>query len=217
MRTKVVPVRDQFRVRHRASQPTDYVAIGRLFTPDALPYIVRSLNSSIPPYSSPPTSLSPSLVQTLIHTDDEALQESCGLLESLTMDVEDIRLSLARGLSFPAEHGGVACLSEMLTFIEYGAPFYPPDSDQASREKFFGQCKAAVVRAVVEVAGDEKNIDVLWDESDSNLPGGEFVGKLISWIKIHKNIKEGGRDDLVICATISLGNILRRGMCLWVP
>lgn len=131
------------------------------------------------------------------------------------MDVEDMRLSLARGLTFPAEHGNVPCLADMLTFIEHGAPVHFSDADRAAREKAFGQCKAAVVRAVVEVAGDEKNTDVLWDDSDPGMPGGEFVGTLVSWIQKHKDLKESGRDDLVICATLGLGNIVRRGGCIF--
>lgn len=127
------------------------------------------------------------------------------------MDVEDMRLSLARGLTFPAEHGGVPCLSDMLTFIELGVPFCLSPGDRATRDKAFGQCKAAVIRAVVEVAGDEKNTDVLWDDSDPQMPGGEFVAKLVDWVRTHKNLKEGGRDDLIVCATLSLGNIARRG------
>lgn len=138
------------------------------------------------------------------------------LIESLCLDVEDVRLSLARGLSFPdGEHGGVRCLQDILTFIDRGD--YPPVwaseplAERQRRQKAFDICKAALIKAVVEVAGEEKNTDVLWDESEDEKPGGEFVSQMVTWIRTHKTLKETHRDDLVICATLCLGNLVRRG------
>ncbi|THG97815.1 hypothetical protein EW026_g4259 [Hermanssonia centrifuga] len=184
-----------------------------LFTPDALPYLVRSLHTFTPPYPTLPTSLSPELIQTLIQVDFDTLEECAGLVESLSMDVEDVRLSLARGLAFPAEHGGVACLSDMLTFVDKGnyPPYWAENPDErAAREKGLDRCKAAVIKSTVELAGEEKNIDVLWDDSDPEKPGGEFVFKMVQWIRQHKSLQETNRDDLIICATLSLGNLVRR-------
>jgi hypothetical protein len=146
------------------------------------------------------------------------------LIESLSLDVEDVRLSLARGLNFPAEHGGIQCLCIILDFIGKGDHhplWYQDGTDEAERkrrEKSFAICKAAVIKAVVEVAGEEKNEEVLWDD-DEELPGGEFVCKMVDWIKAYVSKKENamdtipgeGRDDLVICASLSLGNLSRRG------
>lgn len=78
-------------------------------------------------------------------------------------------------------------------------------------EKSFDFCKAAVVKAVVEVAGDEKNIHTLWDESDPAKPGGAFVNIMVQWIRTHRSLKDTNRDDLIICATLSVGNLVRRG------
>lgn len=154
------------------------------------------------------------------------------LLEALALDVADVRLSLARGLHFPAEHGGIACLSLMLDFIEHGT--YPPwwegafvDTELRQREKTFDICKAAMVKAVVEVAGEEKNEDVLWDDSETDKPGGVLVFKMVEWLKayavaagnegINGKQPEGSitanRDDLAICASLALGNLSRRGQC----
>lgn len=146
------------------------------------------------------------------------------MLESLALDVEEIRLSLARGFSFPAEHGGVACLTDMLTFVDRGdyAPYWvssspasPSNSDpeRAAKEKAFDICKAAIIKSIVEVAGDEKNIDVIWDDSevDQGKPGGEFVQHMVQWIRTHKTLRESNRDDLIMCSTLSLGNLVRRG------
>ncbi|CAL1704860.1 unnamed protein product [Somion occarium] len=198
----------------------------QFFTIDALPYLVRPLQAFIPPYPSlPPLFANPSSRRNLVQTDFEVLEEACGLLESLALDVEDVRLSLARGHAVPAEHGGVTCLTDMLTFVDRGdyPPYWSssssssstsssPDPEHAAKEKAFDICKAAVIKAIVEVAGEEKNTDVLWDDSEAaeGKPGGEFVQKMVQWIRTHKTLSETNRDDLIICATISLGNLVRR-------
>ncbi|KAI0093611.1 hypothetical protein BDY19DRAFT_917898 [Irpex rosettiformis] len=192
-------------------------SLENLFSQKSLPYLVRSLQVSIPPYPSPPPGLSPSLIQTLLAADEEALQESCGLLEALCIDVEDVRLSLARGMTNPADPNGVPCLADMLAFIEHGAPLRLPSSDASEREKkekTIGRCKAAVINTVTEVTGDKKNVDVLWDDSDPKQPGGKFVQRMLGWIKGSKDAVvskgEGARDDLVICASVAVGNVARK-------
>lgn len=152
------------------------------------------------------------------------------LIESLSLDVEDIRLALARGLHFPAEHAGVPCFSTILDFIEHGA--YPPlwtsstlsDTERKRMEKVFDMCKAALIKSVVEVAGEDSNEDVLWDDSEEGKPGGNFVCRMVEWIKryvaeMDAAILEGDtqleslnkREDMVICASLALGNLARRG------
>jgi hypothetical protein len=216
-----------------------YQQARQIFGPDVLPFIIPPLLTFIPPFPEPsPTSFfkndSP-LRTLLLQTDVDILEESCMLLESLSLDVEDVRLSLARGFNFPAEHNGVPCLCAMLDFIEKGTyhPIWYGDSgiDEAERkrrERLFDICKAAVIKVVVEVAGEEKNEEVLWDDSEEEKPGGEFVSRMVSWIKKYVPGKIGGgveaketrikisepsagRDDLVICASLSLGNLSRRG------
>jgi hypothetical protein len=181
-----------------------------------------------PPNENTTFAYNASLLSTLLHTDFEVLEESCTLIESLSLDVEDIRLALARGFCFPAEHLGVPCLSTMLEFIEYGD--YPPlwkttftDPERKRKEKAFDICKAALIKSVVEVAGEERNGDVLWEESEET-PGGEFVCKMVRWIKdyvedIGRSAKnpasdspDSHRDDMVICASLALGNLARRGI-----
>lgn len=75
-------------------------------------------------------------------------------------------------------------------------------------EKGFDNCKAAVVKAVVEVTGEQNE---LWDDSDLEKPGGEFVDTMVQWIRAHRSLKETNRDDLIICATLSLGNLATGG------
>lgn len=210
-------------MRHRVAcvpQPDNFILPAAqnqsLFGPDALPWLTQSLCAFIPPYRSPsaPFDALPSR-RALVQTDFDTLQQACGLLESMSLDLEDVRLSLARGFNFPAEHGGVPCLSDMLAFVDLGE--YPPywtaeaPAERAQREKGFDTCKAAIIKAIVEVAGDEKNIDTLWDDSDEAHPGGPFVGKMVQWIRSQQNLKETTRDDLIMCAALSLGNLVRRG------
>ena len=163
---------------------------------------------------SPPFDQATPLRRTLVSTDLEAFEESCSLLEALALDDEDVRLSLARGMAFPDEHGGVSCLANILEFIDRG-DYHPLwkdlPGDGAQRKRTFDFCKAALVKAVVEIAGEEKNDDVLWDDSDEKQPGGALVGQMVQWIKRHKDLKDDNRDDLLICATLTLGNLLRHG------
>ncbi|KAG1831826.1 hypothetical protein EV424DRAFT_129864 [Suillus variegatus] len=195
-----------------------------LFSQEVLPYLVQSLIAFTPPLLAappPPHFAQPSQLRTtLINTDFDLLSESCSHLESSALDVADVRLSLARGFTFPSEHHDVPCFSAMLDFVEKGK--YPPlwyvqsengleGGDISKKEKAFDDCKAAVIKAVVEVSGDDRNLDLLWDDSDDAQPGGEFVSRMVDWIRafVSGETSGNGRDDLVICATLSLGNITR--------
>ena len=187
-----------------------------LFGPDVLPQLVTPIRSYILPFEtpSPPFDQATPLRRTLVSTDLETFEESCSLLEALALDDEDVRLSLARGMAFPDEHGGVSCLADILEFIDRG-DYHPLwkdlPGDGAQRKRTFDFCKAALIKAVVEIAGEEKNDDVLWDDSDEKQPGGALVGQMVQWIKRHKDLKENNRDDLLVCATLTLGNLLRHG------
>jgi len=195
---------------------TSFVAAPTVFGPDVLPHLLTPIRSYIPPFQEPqpPFDQATPLRRTLVSTDFEAFEESCSLLEALTLDDEDVRLSLARGTAFPDEHGGVRCLVEILEFIERG-DYHPLWKDlpgeSAQRERTFDLCKAALIKAVVEIAGEEKSVDVLWDDSDEKQPGGTLVGQMVQWIKKNKDLKDSNRDDLLVCATLTLGNLLRHG------
>lgn len=148
------------------------------------------------------------------------------LLETLALDSEEVRKKIASAtLASPTpttQHPfpPPPLLTSMLDFIEKGAP--PPywsqctDSDSERRRwhKSFGICKAAVIKAVVVLAGEDKNLDVLWDAQVGSYPGGAFVERMVGWIKNTTvegdDPKDDGRDDLIICATLSLGNLARR-------
>ncbi|KZV72901.1 hypothetical protein PENSPDRAFT_628040 [Peniophora sp. CONT] len=189
-----------------------------IFETTALPELtrpLRSFDSSQP--SDVPALFPQALAKSLSAIDFEIFEESCSTLEGLVMDDEDARLSLARGLMNPDEHGGTACLTDILTFIDSGThhPLWSALESQqeaARRSKAFDMCKAALVKVVVEVAGEEKNTDVLWDDSDASAPGGAFVTRIVRWIQENAYAdfsKPSARDDLVICATLALGNLVR--------
>ncbi|KAI0316683.1 hypothetical protein OF83DRAFT_1193499 [Amylostereum chailletii] len=185
-----------------------------LFGPESLPLFTQSLILYMPPVSSQVSSgLPPSLTKSLVSSDFDVFEGSCSSIESLVMDVEDVRLSLARGMTFPDEHQGVHCLADILRFIDLGTyhPLWSTDAtaERSRKEKAFDLCKAALIKSVVEIAGEEKSIDILWDESDSSRPGGAFVTQMVDWIKAHRNLNESTREDLIICATLSLGNLVR--------
>lgn len=159
------------------------------------------------------------ILPRLLNADFEFLEESCTLIESLSLDVEDVRLCLARGFNSSSEHQGVPCLSTMLDFIEHGAypPYwkYLPESDLKKKQKALDICKAALIKSVVEVSGEERNGDVLWNTSENDGPGGSFVSRMANWIRFYADPQasdgQRDRDDLVICGTLSLGNITRQG------
>ncbi|KXN82074.1 hypothetical protein AN958_03232 [Leucoagaricus sp. SymC.cos] len=199
----------------------------QIFSVDILPLLTPPLSAFIPPLASADTSFfnNSSILSALVERDFDALEDACTLIESLALDVEDIRLALARGFFSPAEHLGVPCLSTVLDFVELGD--YPltwgsskvfDDTERARKQKDFGMCKSALVKAIVEVAGEEKNAEILWDGSDASKPGGPFVYRMVNWIKSYvaqasdadDESVHGLRDDLVIAASLSLGNLSRR-------
>ncbi|KAG7092418.1 hypothetical protein E1B28_008774 [Marasmius oreades] len=195
----------------------------QIFTTDVLPILVPPLVA----FTTQDTNIIPEqlttspVLQSLLQADFENLEESCTILESLSLDAEDVRLSLARGYQFSAEHQGVPCFGYILDFLEKGAipPFWnvmPASFDAKRKEKAFNMCKAALIKSVVEVVGEERNEHILWDDSELDTPGGEFVTRMVQWLKkfvVDMESSDGAfshRTDLVICASLSLGNLARR-------
>ncbi|KAH7889737.1 hypothetical protein F5I97DRAFT_1802615 [Phlebopus sp. FC_14] len=191
-----------------------------LFDPQVLPYLAQPLIAFMPPRLTAPLPSSfvdsSHLRTSLLQADLALLSESCSHLESLALDVEEIRLTLAHDFQYPPERDGVRCLSAMINFIEQGN--YPSqwyeipsnDGDVRRQEKAFDNCKAAVIKAIVEVSGESKEVDVLWGSSEMN-SGGEFISRMVDWIRMYVTggRNANGREDMVICATLSLGNLIR--------
>ncbi|KAL5529049.1 hypothetical protein ACEPAG_5023 [Sanghuangporus baumii] len=177
------------------------------FGTDLLPYLVSPLKVFVPPFPSPrnPPYTDPDTRNPLLATDVEVLEEVCQLMEGMTMDIEDVRLDLARGI---AENEEPPCLALMLDFIESAEylPFWEehdlPTEEVNRWKRAVDFCKTAVIRSVVEVAGEDGNLDVLWNDS---VEESAFVSRLLSWLQATQS-----HDDLVICATLSLGNLVRQ-------
>lgn len=127
------------------------------------------------------------------------------------MDVEDFRLALARKSAFADDHGGARCLGELLTFIERGD--CPPSwvDPTGEHRKTFNNGRSAIIKVVAEVVGEDKNMAVLWDDSDPQKPGGAFVEQMVSWIRSRGDLQGSRREDTLACATVCLGNVIRKG------
>ncbi|KAG8998705.1 hypothetical protein FRB94_005966 [Tulasnella sp. JGI-2019a] len=194
----------------------------------AVSSLIHSLRGFIPPY---PTSITNAITsktdrQAFAVADIEFLEETSMLLESLTLDSVDVRRAIAAGsISSPTPTAQnpfppPLLLTTLLNFVETGAPpeYWSACTDSPTEKKrwlkSFGICKAAVIKAIVAIPGEDKNLDVLWDAQVGSYPGGPFVERMVGWIKNTKVEESGeadeGRDDLIICATLSLGNLARR-------
>lgn len=183
-----------------------------LFNVNSLPSLVIPLKAFINPIRDCSNSLyaDPEIRNSLFARDVEVLAEVCELIEAATMDIVDVRLALARGLVDKEEP---PCLQLLLEFIEYGD--YMPGWDTtnvraeevARWKRAVDLCKTAVIKAVVELSGEEGNLTVLWDLT---APQGGFIPRMLKWLH-DANTSEDIRDDLVICSTLSLGNLVRRG------
>ncbi|CAE6465396.1 unnamed protein product [Rhizoctonia solani] len=190
------------------------------FNASCLPYLLKPLDVFGSQGSRTPTATHTSPAKTtetsppdLIAADLEALEASCTLLESLTLDSEAVRLAIASDANF---------LRIIIRFIEFAQPlpeWRTSDStgkDKAKWDKNVGMCKGAVIKALVIVAGEDKAISNLWDDTkldggNQAAPGGWFVATMLAWIKQYRNVDPSdARDDLVICATLALGNLARR-------
>lgn len=176
-----------------------------LFDAEALPLLVSALRAFIPklPPQEPP-SFDRSACHDFVKSDLDVLNHVSTQLESLSLDSQTVRCGLA----------GWDVMTTVLDFVEKSEPpkfwasFSSPKEKQ-NWENQVGFCKAAVIKAVVEVAGEKDSLAILWDEKASEYPGGEFVKKMVGWIRDIKLDSEGARDDLMICATLSLGNLAR--------
>ncbi|KAG8970801.1 hypothetical protein FRC03_000018 [Tulasnella sp. 419] len=181
-----------------------------IFGPDAIPSLITSLQGFLAPSKSNISPfVSPADIQVFIQADLDSLEQVSMLFESLSLDSESIRKVIA------APDPSSTPLQALVRFVELAEPpAYWDDSrvdgkDKQKWEKSLGTCKAALIKAVVTVAGEDKNMDVLWDDKDG---GGWFVKKMLAWIRTHPKAigVDYARDDLAICATLALGNLARK-------
>jgi hypothetical protein len=138
-------------------------------------------------------------------------------MESLSLDSETVRIALASPFTTPNSSKDSVPLMHLLDFVEkacppwYWASCAESDKERERWNKMLSVCKAAVIKAVVTVAGEDKNLKILWDSAAKECPGGWFVERMVTWLKNEKVDGSNGRDDLIICASLSLGNLGRNG------
>lgn len=154
------------------------------------------------------------LPNILMAADIEVLSEACETWEAIALDVEDIRITLAKGAFSPLDVHQTPYLVTIMDFIELGShpPYWSqePPEDQEQWQKTFSFAKAAMIKAVVEVAGDDKVANTLWNVSDAPKIG--FIERMVKWLRTHNDLSTAqARDDLIICSTLSLGNLVRKG------
>ncbi|KDN47568.1 hypothetical protein K437DRAFT_94222 [Tilletiaria anomala UBC 951] len=164
-------------------------------------------------------------VSTLIESDMEVLSAAAELIESTSLDSPAFRLLSVSPEHWPNPASQPAGLRhrnplELYTaFFERAAP--PPAWQGTSRtpvpadtqslqeaEKQYAQCKAAVARSIVAIAGEDRCMDVLFGSEASGLSGASwFIDTLKSWASMRRGTN---RDDLVSIALLTLGNLARK-------
>jgi hypothetical protein len=180
----------------------------------ALPYFIRYLDRFSKQPAAETLDINP-LVSEMMHTDLEALEESCMAIETLALDSETARAAMASD----------TVMKPLVQFIE--ADSYPSTwsktstSEQQTWKKSFDTCKAALITALTSVTGDDRNSGILWNDHVKDSARGIttgpiswFASKMFGWISSFSAVVKTGadtRDDLVICGTLCTGNLAREG------
>ena len=183
---------------------------------ESLGVLTSPLESFIPPFATTSPLLDHEESRhALITADLSVLDESVTLLEGLSIDSEDVRTAIAQSITLAPN---VSPFHRLLQFVELGdyPTYWDKDgpSELSKRQKAFDIYKAAAIKVIVSVAGENNAATTLWD-GESHPPGGALVSKMVSWVKKASDAPETRRDDLVICAALTLGNLVRNGMLLY--
>ena len=183
---------------------------------ESLDILTYPLEAFIPPFvTTSPLLDHEESRHALIAADISVLDESVTLLEGLSIDSEDVRTAIAQSIRLSPN---VSPFHRLLQFVELGD--YPTYWDRdgpielSKRQKSFDIYKAAVIKVIVSVAGENNAATALWDVGSVS-PGGALVSKMVSWVKKASDTPGTWRDDLVICGALTLGNLIRNGMLLW--
>jgi hypothetical protein len=158
-------------------------------------------------------------VSCLIESDIEILSASAELIESSCLDVPSARLEAvspstwADPIRYPQ---GLSFQNPLQLYTAFFEKAQPPDAwtgtsrtkapedIAAVREaaKQYAQCKAAVARGIVAIAGEDRSMEALFSSADAAW----FIDTLKHWIQL----REANRDDLVSIALLTLGNLARK-------
>jgi hypothetical protein len=146
----------------------------------------------------------------MIMTELEALEESTIILESLSLDSEVARISMASD----------DVLKPLVKFVENDG--YPKSwsraitTDRESMQKTFDICRGAMITVLTSIAGETHNSDKLWGSTPD--PSSWFATTMLRWISLFSaDLKEGRetREELAICGTLCIGNLAREGVPLY--
>lgn len=174
------------------------------FLPLLLPAIQAFLPSS--PASQPPTS-------TLLSLDLQVLSLSTQILASQTIASETFQLALFNHPFF---------ISSVLQFIELvDLPAMAPspqeddeeddNDDEEDSGKALSLVKGTLVSVVVAVMGEDEVGELVLGKGEGE--GKQLRETLERWVGLAAPREDGGedREDLGICAVLSLGNLARNG------
>jgi hypothetical protein len=170
--------------------------------PALLPLLLPPLLAYTPP--SPPLADAPAYPASLLATDLSILTLAVQTLESQTLDTTawqvalfDRREAFSRLLDFVERAGTPAVL--------HAAEDEDEDEDVSPEvvEKRFGSLKGGVVKCVVAVFGEDGVGERIFEANEA----GELA-RMRRWLEQEAS---GEREDMVICAVLSLGNLARSG------
>ena len=174
----------------------------------SIPFLVRNLHCEweLPEIIDAAGSDPP--FEQFLNSRIEALEESSSIIESLSLDSESARVVMATD----------DVLKPLVQFIEHCG--YPQswsratEADRQSMQKIYNICKGALITTLTSVSGETRNSDVLWNDDSNTNSISWFASKMLDWIfSFAEDIKEGkeSREDLVICGTLCIGNLIREG------
>ncbi|CAG8479375.1 10438_t:CDS:10 [Acaulospora colombiana] len=118
--------------------------------------------------------------------DVDLLENVVEILEITSLDNDEIQQILVQDGLFPA----------LLDFLEFSRE--PQDHDERI-VKSYGECKAAVLKIVVATTSSDRNMNPLFEDP-------VILRRLLHWMNLGPE-----RDDLQMCAALSLGNLARSG------
>ncbi|CAG8456712.1 4927_t:CDS:10 [Dentiscutata erythropus] len=119
-----------------------------------------------------------------ISEDVDIIENVVEILENIAIDSDEVQQILVKDKLF----------CSLLDFLEHSKP--PEGCDQRI-DKIYGESKAAVLKVIVSTTMSDKNMDPLFDDTT-------ILNRLLNWLELGPE-----RDDLQMCAALSLGNLAR--------
>ncbi|RIB17671.1 armadillo-type protein [Gigaspora rosea] len=116
--------------------------------------------------------------------DVDIIENVVEILESIAIDSDEVQQILVKDKLFYS----------LLDFLEHSKP---PEGCGQRIDKIYGESKAAALKVIVSTTMSDKNMDPLFDDTI-------ILNRLLNWLELGPE-----RDDLQMCAALSLGNLAR--------